>query len=267
MKAELITGESFEAYRERPGMNASVLKAGMVSMKAMRYAATNGKEDTAALAFGRIAHQAVLEGGLTKGAFAVWDGRRAGKEYDAFVAAAAVDGKTVIKPDERDELTALVAAVHSNPEAHQIIEETKHEVSCVWNEPGFALAKCRFDGISADWYMEWKTTSKHTPREFENQAYSLGYHIAAAHYLAGAQACGLTPNIRIISTESTAPYDTIVWRVDDAWLEHGQDERERIWKAYMDCSGRGIYPGHGADEHILSLPTWAMNNAEVNLED
>lgn len=264
---ELIYGETFESYAERAGMNATVLKAGRVSMKAMRYEAIHGKESTKSLAFGRIAHTAVLENGLAKDAFAVWTGdKRAGKLFEAFEASAKADGKTVITQSERDQLTAIVSAVHSSPLAHQIIEETRHEVTCLWHDD-LGAAKCRWDGISSEWAAEWKTTSKPTPREFENQAFALGYHLGAAHYLAGAFANRLTPKYRIISTQSKPPYDTVVWMLDDALLEHAQEERERIWKQYLECGAAGIYGGHGDEVRILSMPTWAMNNAEVNMEE
>lgn len=264
---QLIHGETFDAYAERIGMNATVLKAGRVSMKHMRYEAIHGKESTKSMAFGRIAHTAVLENGLSKDAFAVWTGgKRAGKLFDAFDAAATADGKTVITEDERDQLTALVSAVHSVPLAHQIIEETKHEVTCVWGDD-LGPAKCRWDGISSEWGAEWKTTAKVTPRQFEAQAFDLGYHIGAAHYLAGAFANRIAPKYRIISTQSKPPYDTIVWMLDDALLEHAQEERERIWKRYIECGTSGIYGGHGDEVRILSMPTWAMDNAEVNIEE
>lgn len=267
----LIYGESFEQYAKRAGMTATVLKAGRISMKHMRHQAIHGKDETAALAFGKIAHRAVLENGLADGSFAVWEGgRRAGKSWEAYEASATADGKVVITASERDELVALVSAVHSNPLAHQIIEETKHEVSCVWDEPGFGTAKCRFDGISADWYLEWKSTSKKTPREFENQAFSLGYHVGGAHYMAGAMAHGVVPKLRIISTESSAPFDTVVYQLDDSLLEIGQAEREKVWRAYMNAEKSGVYPGHGAQLRILSAPTWAMEQSEqllaANLE-
>ena len=264
---ELIYGETFDEYANRRGMNATVLKAGRVSMKQMRHEALHGKETTKSLAFGRIAHAAVLENGLSKDAFAVWDGgRKAGKAFDAFEASAIADGKTVITSDERDELTAIVSAVHSLPLAHQIIEETHHEVTCVWDE-ALGPSKCRWDGLSPEWALEWKTTTKTTPREFEAQAYTLGYHIGAAHYMAGAKACDLSPQYRIISTQSKPPFDTVVWMVDEYLLECAMKERERIWREYIECCKTGLYTGHGDEVHILAMPSWAMELNELNMEE
>lgn len=263
---QLIYGFPFDSYAGMPCMNATVLKAGRISMRHMRHAATTGHDDTASLAFGRIAHQTVLENGLSADLFAVWsDGRRAGNKFESFKASADADNKTVITANERDELTALVAAVHSNPLAHQIISETKHEASCLW-DADLGPAKCRFDGISDDWYLEWKSTAKRTGREFQSQSYSLGYHIAFAHYLDGAHACGLRPKLRVISTESSAPFDTVVYEVDPRLMDIGRSDRERIWRTYIECGKTGVYPGAGVGLQVLAAPEWAMESGDVEIE-
>jgi len=205
---------------------------------------------------------------LSRDAFAVWEGgRRAGKVYDAFAESAAADGKTVINAGERDELEAIVKAVHSDPEAHQTIEETKHEVVATWAHK-IGSAKCRFDGISADWLLDWKTTTKQTTHEIERQFYGLRYDLQMAHYLDGAMACGMTPRVRIISTCKSAPYDTVVWQPDDALIEYALEERDRIWREYSQCVTANRFPGIGEGRtRIWALPDWAMDKKELNLED
>lgn len=262
----LIYGESFDQYAARVGMSATKLKPGLKSMKAMHYAAEHGREDTSSLAFGRLAHRCVLEGAIQADQFAVWDGRKAGKAYEAHVESAAADGKTVVSDGEMEELTAIVKAVHSNKFAARIINETAHEVSCVWTHT-LGQAKCRFDCISDGLLGDFKTCSKADIIAFESQAYRLGYHLQLAHYLDGAHACKIeSPRVRIIATESSPPFDTVVFVVDDALLERGAIKRDKIWSKYLAAQKANVYPGiFDQGEAVISVPGFAQYELDFDL--
>ncbi len=260
---KLIYGESFDQYAARVGMSATKLKPGLKSMKAMHYAAEHGREDTSSLAFGRLAHRCVLEGAIQADQFAVWDGRKAGKAYEAHVESATADGKTVVSAGEMEELTAIVKAVHSNKFAARIINETAHEVSCLWPHK-LGQAKCRFDCISDAWLGDFKTCSKADIVAFESQAYRLGYHLQLAHYLDGAHACKIeSPRVRIIATESSPPFDTVVFMLDESLIEIGLTQRDSLWAKYKAAQKANQYPGiFDQGEAVLSVPAWAQSDLD-----
>lgn len=250
---ELIHNESFAMYQARAGINASAIKRGRLSPKHMRHALTCKEPPvTPAMIWGKLVHEAVLIG---MDGFAAYDGEvKRGKEYDAFVAAN--DGKECILASDLAELHNMRESVLSNRRARDIIEATDHEVTCLWPSQ-WGSAKARFDAISPRYLADLKSTSNIVPRDFESQAYGLGYHIQMAWYFAGARECGLTPEVYIIAVESEAPYDTVVYGCDEEWMERGMKEAAAALDAFELAQKSGDFQGIAEDVRIIALPTWA----------
>lgn len=251
--AELIQNEPFAMYQARAGINASAIKRGRLSPKHMRHALTEKEPPvTPAMIWGTLTHTAVLVG---LDGFAAYDGKvKRGKEYDAFVAEN--DGKECILASDLAELHNMRESVMANRKAREIIEATDHEVSCTWPSE-WGTAKCRFDCVSPRYVADLKSTSKIVPRDFESQAYGLGYHIQMAWYYAGARECGYNPEVYIIAVESAAPYDTIVYGCDEEWMERGMKEASAALNAYTLAQKSGDFHGIAEDVRIIALPTWA----------
>lgn len=247
-------------YHARPGLSATVLKAARKSMLAARHVATVRREPTAAMSFGTLVHLAVLEPHKLADRVAVYDGRRAGKEFDAF--AAANSGRTILKPDEMDELAAVRDAVHASTEARAMLGGTFVEASVFWTDPAGEKAKARPDAFHPSGVLvDIKTTSAITPRAFERQAWELGYAIQLGWYRRGLRANDVAVyEANIIAIESAAPHDVVVYRVDDALMDWGEREAVRLAAQYRACGHAGRYPGVSAARLALGAPAWAADD-------
>mgnify|MGYP000935185944 CR=1 FL=1 len=250
---ELIQGETFAMYQARTGINATAIKRGRMSPKHMRHALTCKEPPaTDSMIWGKLVHEAVLIGVDN---FAVYPGPvRRGKAFDEF--SASNEGKDIVLKDQLIALHNIRESVMSNTKAREIIENTDHEVTCLWPSE-WGSARARFDAISPRFLADLKTTAKFHPREFESQAYNLGYHIQMAWYLSGANDCGYEPAVYVIAIESDAPYDVVCYLCDEELIERGMDEAKATLDAYQDAQKAGKFPGVAEDVRVLALPTWA----------
>jgi hypothetical protein len=210
------------------------------------------------MAWGRLAHTAILEPAKLAASVAVWDGRKAGKEYEAFAAANA--GREIVKADDLCELNAMSQAMQDNPDAIRILAGTFREVSVFWGD-ACGPCKARPDAITDDGLLiDIKATSAIVPRDFERQAWNLGYGHQLGWYRHGLRANGIKiHSAYVIAVESSAPYDVLVYRVDDALLDHGEREAVAIANYYAKCCAAGRWPGIASGVLSLGAPAYAAD--------
>ena len=113
---QALAGLSFDDYRAMGGLNWSTLKYALRSQAhvAACLAGQLDDPDTLSRRALRAVHAAVLEPGEYERQYAVWAGRRAGKEYEA---AALASGAALLTPAEDAHARAVAAAVHAHPAA------------------------------------------------------------------------------------------------------------------------------------------------------
>lgn len=258
----MTTPESFEKYLARPGINATALKAGALSMLHMREVMTGrGKPDTPSLKWGRIVHRAVLEPDKWKDSFAVYDGRRAGKKWEAFEAEHT--GLEIVKPDQAAALEMLVDSVRSNADAARLLAGCTPEVTVTWQSERYGEAKARVDGLADDYSVEFKTTRAIKPESFERQCANLEYKIQLGWY-----SIGLGPRIKsqwVIAVENVRPFDCVVYRVDDQLIEVGRDKAIKLAERYRECERVRRFPGCQGEQgpRVLSLTSFEMESSEL----
>lgn len=259
--SELINDLPFLDYAARPGMNATAIKAGRLSMLAMHHAIKGpGKQDTAALAWGRVVHAAILEPERVLARIVVWEGgRKAGKEWAAFIEAH--EGYEIVTADERTDLEATVLSVRRNATARRLIEQSAHEVSAFWTDPVIGQCKARLDGWSEkNGVLEVKTTGRIEQRAFGRQFFDLGYDLQVGWYAAGAFSYnppGRDP-VRLIAVQSSAPWDCYVVEMPAHVVEDGYQAAYEIAARYRACQACGVYPGVSGGEDVvpLEIPAW-----------
>lgn len=251
-----------EDYFAMEGLNASLLKSGAKSMKAMKSYNDNGITTTPAMAKGTQLHTIVLEPELFGSQIALYDGRRAGKAWEQFQADN--EGKEIVKPNEMTDLFAVRDSVWANEKARLAITNTSHEVALSW-ECATGKGKARLDGYNeqSGLVLEFKTTSDASPAGFTKQAYNMNYHIQLGWIRSGLLSLGLKCNrVVVVAAEQKAPYDVVCYEVGEDVLDRGEADAFRIERKWKIARDLDIYEGACEEGAILSLPAWANENEE-----
>jgi hypothetical protein len=250
-----------EQYAALPGINASAIKRGSVSMKHMRHYLTDRDDrDSPALRWGRIVHLAILEPDRFASVSSVYDGRRAGGKWEAHIDAH--EKEWTLKPEEMASIMKMTAAVYSEPEAARLIRESRHEVALQWTG-GYGAGKCRVDGLGDGWFFDLKTAAPGEYASFERAYCKYGYDLQMGWYSEGSKSEGAF----VIVLEKEKPYDVMVKQVMHDTLKDGRDRAVEIAMRYRAHELSGYFPGVSPGVTPLELPVWAGNeNAEVIME-
>ena len=133
-----LAGLTFDTYRGLPGVNWSTLKHALRSQAHLAAALTGTLDDPDTLSRRalRAMHAAVLEPHQYERQYAVWAGRRAGKEYEAAAGAAGAPEYLTVAEDAH--ARAVAAAVHGHPAAGLLLRApgVVCELTVTWSEEG-----------------------------------------------------------------------------------------------------------------------------------
>lgn len=256
---EIVTDMPYAEYAARDGINATAIKAGVVSPLHMRHTMTgHDKPVTPAMRWGKLVHSAVLEPDLFFESMMVFDGRKYGKAWNEFCETN--DPQYAVSSDEQKRLYAMGNAVHANRHAHSLIDGTAHEVSAFWHDPLYGNAKARLDGMKdTRGIVEYKTTGSTDKRHWTRTAFNMNYHLQLGWQWAGVNGtAGVDMPVHVICQEQTEPYDVVVYRVPDTVIEIGLEQAAEIAKRYRACEAVGSFPGVSDEIEIYELPAWAM---------
>ena len=250
-----------QEYRQAEGVNKSTLWNLRKSPAHYKYFLENQREDTAAFAFGRAVHAAILTPSAFKKDFVVIpegiDRRtKAGKEeYQAFLDASA--GKEILTAADAETVKAIVKAFKKNRDAVQLLKGTKREKPLFWTDDNGILCKCRIDAYKAGLIVDLKTAQDAETETFTKEALRYGYDVQAAHYLDAYQhkESAVRPEWYFIVIEKTEPYAINILRADIGFLDYGFIRRQELIEKLKACQDQKTYPDYGINE--LCLPAWA----------
>lgn len=250
-----------QEYRQAEGVNKSTLWNLRKSPAHYKYFLENQREDTAAFAFGRAVHAAILTPSAFKKDFVVIpegiDRRtKAGKEeYQAFLDASA--GKEILTAADAETVKAIVKAFKKNRDAVQLLKGTKREKPLFWTDDNGIFCKCRIDAYKAGLIVDLKTAQDAETETFTKEALRYGYDVQAAHYLDAYQhkESAVRPEWYFIVIEKTEPYAINILRADIGFLDYGFIRRQELIEKLKACQEQKAYPDYGINE--LCLPAWA----------
>lgn len=257
-----------QEYRKHPAIAQSTLKLLRRSPAHAKWAMDNPKESTATMQIGTALHGLVLEG---KTDFAVMPESAKGNTNAAKAVKAdfllSNSGKIVLSHAEAEKIGAMALSLSQHSTAMRLLRICdEKEKSVFWPELEMEF-KARFDGVCPLGIVDLKTTTNADIADFERSIYKYGYHIQAAHYLAGAAANNLPcENFYIVAVENEPPYCASVFQLDHAAIEAGEKERQKLIKLYKECLVSGNWPGYPDKIQSITLPKWAFyeNNQEEN---
>ncbi|MEO5329965.1 MAG: PD-(D/E)XK nuclease-like domain-containing protein [Magnetococcus sp. THC-1_WYH] len=220
------------------------------------------EDPTRAQELGTLVHMLILEPDRFRQSVAVGpDVSRATKTWKEFEAGA--EGRTLLKRQDYDQISAMADSVMANKAARTLIEKGLKEVSFFWEDADTKMkCKARPDLISMGSLADIKTTSNAHPLAFPRQVANLGYWIQAAFYMMGHLAVYDFPaeEFFFVAVENYAPYVCGVYRASSEMISRGKDEVARLLGIYEDCERSGEWPGYGSNYNYtitIDLPRWA----------
>lgn len=240
---------TISSYRQVAALSGTGLVKLARSPKHYREYVDYPQEPTAAMQLGTAVHTMVLEMSTFSSQYAIFlgEGTRASKEYKAF--AASNVGKTILKQDELDTISACVTALRENPLAKRLLwdEPGLNEHELHWQENG---VPCK--GKLDRWLPEkkivvdLKTASDASEAAFNQwKAKSMGYYLQAAHYQSGLRdADGVVPAFLFVVVETEAPYGVAIYELSQEKIDEAHEQRKELLETYKRCMETGVWSGY-----------------------
>jgi hypothetical protein len=252
-------------YHAWPHASASRLKILRDKSPAhLRWALDHPQEPTQAMIVGEATHYAVLQPALFEERYALFTGEKRSNEQKERWAALEAAGKTVIRESDWTTVLAIREAVQAHPKARAIIEGDA-ERSLVWDDESGVRCQARLDLLSSrtPTIVDLKTTVDASRDAFRKAIWNYGYHIQAAHYLAGARVLGLdVRHFVIVAVEKEPPYGVAVYRLMEDVIGAGDEERSLLLGRWRDCVDGGVWPSYPERVQPLVFENWMHNQVD-----
>jgi hypothetical protein len=185
--------------------------------------------------------------------------------------AALAAGKTVLTAEQAITVRNMAAALRRNPFAVAALSNGEPEVTLAWvdKETGvWCRARPDFLPHKRKIITDVKTAADASPEGLSKAISSYGYHIAAAHYMAGIEAIyGERPTNWLHAViETPPPHDVALYGLPAEDIEIGEDIRRRALRTFADCLAADRWPGYAADVVPVGLTGWARKSHTLMLE-
>lgn len=218
-------------YRNFRGINATAIKAGATSMRAMRWAMENESRPSRSMAVGTLVHEIVL---LNR----------------------------TIDASQQTEIDAVMCAesVIGNADALRLLKGAfGHEVELYWHNESCGDCKARLDAVAPDYFIDLKTSADVDARSVGNAIARYRYDLQIGWY---ALACERKAAF-LIFAQNRAPFDVSVWSIPETMLYRWAVEATKIAARYRECEKANNWPGVSPDVREVQLPAWFAEAQDV----
>lgn len=253
-----------DEYRDVRAVSYSGLKRILDCPARYRWEQKNRVEKRA-FDFGHIIHAELLGAGLPVHVVDSHDWRSKTAREEAETARAS--GQVPLLAHEYAAALECVAAVHAHPLAGPMLSHPGNsEASMFWTDERTGIrCKARADrvletGDGTHWLLDPKTVGRSAqPRAFARDAAGFFYHMQAAFYLDGYEACtGHRARFLNIPIEVKPPHLVSVVEFDVEAVDVGRDRYADALDIYRQCREAGEWPGYTETfAETISLPRWA----------
>jgi hypothetical protein len=244
-------------YHAHPALGSSRLRE---LLKSPAHFRANLRRETEALALGSLVHTLVLEPHAFSDRYLVVPKiNGATKEGKAQKAALASETRIVVNGEVMAEASACATSIMGH-RVYQQIRDAQVEHTVFWTDAETGIeCKARFD-VLGPLLVDLKTTRDASPKGFQRAIATYGYHIQAAHYMAGAIANGMQPKGFLFAcVETSPPYLPAGYLMGNPTLEQGERERREALLTYAKCLSEDRWPGYNDDRiEVIDLPNWAQ---------
>ena len=222
----------FQMYRRAPGVNATTLNAFARSPAYCRLRQLEPEKATASMRVGTAVHALIL-----------------GEDGDA---------NEELTAKEVAQAAEMAESLKTNPEFLRLFDAATHTESVIFWDHMSTVCKARTDLMSPDFICDIKTCrdlSRFSPWSITDY----GYHRQAAWYKLGHERVfpeGLWTGFFFAVVQSSAPYETCVFRLDNDSLAAGMADAESLLAAYLECERTGLWTRHMPGLKVASA-SWA----------
>lgn len=252
-------------YHAHPALSASGLKA-LAQSPAHYQASRQYREETPAMRLGSAFHCAVLEPERFDTEYASADFDRRTKSGKARAAELEASKTLLLSRDDFDAVQRMRDAIFAHRTASELLQTRGGVAESSW----FATVdgvecKCRPDWLlmGDSIIVDLKSTLNANPKDFGRTVFNFGYHLQACHYLRVLQAAEVrAERFVFVACEKAAPFGVSVHILDDAAMELGYTQHNRLLDLYRHCLAVNEWPGYGDEIFVTSLPAWAYRTTE-----
>lgn len=265
MKTQAIK-ELSAIYHAHPAVSASKIKAVLKSARHYHYEWVEGnrKPPTEAMAFGTMAHTALLEPRMFLDNYVIqpeFKGTGSRKAKEDWLASLP-DAAIVMDKEESDSIVGMIKSLQDYPPAVNILRGGIAEHSIYFTDEATGLpCKMRPDYLTESGYIvDLKTTVCSERTKFTRDLFSLGYHISVAHYLQGyKQVFGKEAKGYVfLAVEKKAPFVPSVFVADATIIEKGMADCRKGIDRIKQCMDTDVWPGYQTEAENISLPHYAL---------
>ena len=216
------------------------------------------RTESPAMLAGTMIHRAILEPEVYDLTTCVWrDGRRGTTAHRDFVEDHL--GQEVLTPKEDERYRTAAKIVRTHPLADELLEHLTHAEEKVEFEHMGLKHRGIIDGRGQGYIMDLKTTNDVSMRSFTNTVWSFKYYMQAAIYMHAARLHAYdVSNYYIIAMQSAAPFQVVVYKIDQNYIDRGHLLWESLLEEYHAWDGKAQHPGYqDYDYSVMRTPTWA----------
>lgn len=267
-----------DEYHAMEGVSSSHLKP-LVLKSAKHYQSwlTEEPKDSNEMTIGSAIHCLVLEPHLFDKQYVVCleaEDKRS-KEYKKAVEEN--PGKIILTGSQYETITNAATSIAKhlaeNPDFQALLDnEAIREKAFFWTDPDTGvLCKVKPD-ILTKWgvIVDIKSTRDASFDSFQKSIVDFGYFISAPFYLDGIKQAieqsgdpvlkqiKLPSSFLLIAVETSAPYDVVVYYLDQNTIEIGRSLYKKALKTYAECQKTGQWPGFSKTFTEIGLPNWAI---------
>jgi hypothetical protein len=265
---------SEDEYRALPHPSYSTLKHAQRSAAHMRHAMDTKVEPSAAMTLGSLVDCMLFAPDELPKRFFVMpeidrrtkDGKKIWEELQA------VEGNKRFV-STKDFLTAeeMVSSIRAHPTASAMLKGNRYQIPMQWEDPDTGVTcKALADSLLPHVTLtDLKTAMCADWREFSRSAANLAYHMQAAMYVDGFEACtGESLPYTFIVVENSAPHAVAVYRLDETAIRAGRQRYKSALALYKTCVQTGVWSGYATELQTLDLPRWALGSAlAIDVDD
>lgn len=217
---------------------------------------------------GSAAHTAVLEPDEYQKQYVLYNGRRAGKEWEEFKKAN--PGKIIFKEGERDRVEGIRKAIESFPDfpIMKAIRSGESEKSIFWvcKETG-APCRIRLDSINQFAIFDLKTIDDSRPFKVLHQVMRMDYDLQAYMYTAGTKAfTGKELPFNFVFIEDKPPHGVWLYTAGRTLLESGREKFLRGAKAFLRFNMADPKGYEGAFS-VIEAPIWRQREIMTAVDE
>lgn len=256
-------------YNKLEGINFSRLKNFDRSGIHFEHSLFEERDDTGPMRLGRAIHLATLQPAEFPEQVVAFDGRRYGREWDAFKKEH--KGKEILSRSEYSTAAEIASVVLADPQSRDLVGNLNLiEHSMQWSDAETGVkCKGRFDGLTGDGLLiDLKSTKDASPEGFSRDAYHHRYYAQLAFYFDGLVSQGReVKGAALIAVESFAPYVVQVYHLPDWYLQMGREQYREWLRMYQDSITRGRFEGYAPGPLTLTLPRYAQREDDADVSE